>query len=340
MGSTVKTLAALAISLFIVSCGIMEPFGVSPDEQASIALKLSMNNTTQTPNRVIVNVAAQNYNQSKEALYNHPEGITFSGIPLGDANIHVEALWEEVKLLDGHAFINLHSGTNTIHVPLNNVLIAYHISPSQENQFDKGIDAKTPFWDMLSGKNCATLDNPKANALVTAALGENALYFLVSLNDEKFISENEITGPIGEWINDAFIMYFCIQSAQQPDFFNSPCFRIQCQMGNIDPNLGKLQLKSFNTSPQVDIMNTIVDFQEIDAKIIEVAANTRILEMRIFKDKIGLGGIGKPGDRFAVALRYNNVEEQNQTDGDKIDWKNRMGNPLEKSEPWGNLEFQ
>ena len=339
MGPTVKTLPALVISLFIASCGIMEPLGTTSDEHASLALKLSMNNTAQTPNRVIVRVDAKNYNQSKEAPYYHPEGITFSGIPLGDANIYVEALWEEAKLLDGHAFINLHSGTNTINVFLNNVLIAYHISPSQENQFDKNTNAKTPFWDMLSGKNCANLDNPKANAIVTAALGENALYFLVSLNDEKFIPENEITGPIGEWINDAFILYFCISSTYQQNFYNS-CYRIQCQMGEADPSLAKIHIKGINTPQQVDLINTIANFQEIDAKVIVVAANTRLLEMRIPKDKIGIGGIGKPGDKFAMALRYNNVEAQGQTDGDRIDWKNSMSNPLEKPEPWGNLEFQ
>jgi len=91
---------------------------------------------------------------------------------------------------------------------------------------------------------------------------------------------------------------------------------------------------------QVDLINTIKNFQEIDAKVIEVAGNTRLLEMRIYKDKIGIGGIGKPGDKFAMALRYNNVEAQGQTDGDRIDWKNSMSNPLEKPEPWGNLEFQ
>lgn len=343
MGSTIKALpiiTALAISLFLASCGIMEPFGASPDEKASIALKLSMN-TTQTPDKVVVNVAVKNYNESKEAPYNHPEGILFNGIPLGDANINVKAKWGDVTLLDGHSFVNLHSGNNQVHVPLNNVLIAYHISPDQESQFDKNINATTPFWDILAGRNSATLEKggASANAIVTAALGDDALYFLVALNDENFITGDVVAGPQDEWINDVFVLYFCISSTYQQNFYNS-CYRIQCQMGEADPSMGKMHLKGINTSQQVDFMNTIADFQEIEAKVFEVAANTRILEMRVPKEKIGIGGIGKPGDKFAMAIRYNNVDTQDQTNEDKIDWKNFMNNPLEKPDPWGNLEFQ
>lgn len=340
MGPAIRIIATCAISLIVTSCGIMETFGTSADNHASITIKLSTN-TTQTPDHVVVNVSANNYNKSKEAPYHQTEGVIFNDIPLGNAEIHVEAKWGDITFLDGHSGVDLHSGHNQVHVPLNNLLIAYTISPDHEGKFDKNIDAKTPFWDILSGRNHATLEKfGSANAIVTAALGDDALYFLVSLNDDNFISENETAGPFGEWINDAFILYFCVNSTYQYEFYRSPCFRIQCQMGNTDPNQGKLHLKNFNTSPQVDIINTIVDFQEIEAKIIAIAGNTRLLEIRIPKDKIGIGGIGKTGDRFAVAIRYNNVVNQNQTDGDKIDWKSFVTNPLEKSDPWGNLEFQ
>lgn len=343
MGSTVRNIAIFftaIIILLVISCGIIEPFGVSPKECASIALDLGMNSAIQ-PDKIFVNVTAKNYNQSKEAPYYHPEGLEFTGIPLGDADIYVEAKWGDVKLLDGNTFMNLHSGNNQVHVPLNNVLIAYHISPDQENQFDKNANATTPFWDILAGRNSATLEKggASANAIVTAALGDDALYFLVALNDENFITGDVVAGPQDEWINDVFVLYFCISSTYQQNFYNS-CYRIQCQMGEADPSLGKIHLKGINTSPQVDFMNTIANFQEIEAKVFEVAANTRILEMRVPKEKIGIGGIGKPGDKFAMAIRYNNVDTQDQTNEDKIDWKNFMNNPLEKPDPWGNLEFQ
>lgn len=327
--------AAILTGLLFTSCDIQNPLTPTQDN-ASVALCLS-HSSYQIPDRIFVNVSNdKGYNKTLESDFSNPGSLTFNDLPLGLVYVNVEAKKSEVLVLEGQKQKNIKAGKNNVIISLNNVLVTYNISSVQENQFDKNSTGTSPFWAAQSDKSKAILTNGGTTTVLVSMAYGDALYLLFEIKDDNFSIGQDLQD--GEWMNDALVFYICHNAPYDQSFISGPIYKIQCRVGAAIAQQGDLQLQSFHTTPTIDVTNTISGWPDIAAKIITVSANNRILEMRIPREKFNMAGIGLPGEKLAIALRYNN--SSGVTGKEKLDWKKKVLNPVSSLECWGILFFR
>jgi len=341
MGKAITIVSVLCIALCCISCNSMLPFGNSGDN-AAVALKLSTSSFV-VPDKIIISVSGQNgYYLEKEAPFNSLAGLTFTDIPPGQACIDASGFLGQAKLMFGHGTVNLKSGNNSFTISLNNTLTSYFITLDEENLFDKLSTTKTPFWSAFTGRSFAQLEKNliPVTARVQSAVGANAIYLSVQIEDECFApGPGDSTND--EWTNDFFVVYFCPRSPLEPDFITAPIFRIQVKTGESIPNNGMMQWRSYHvTLPSIEAY-PIKNSNYIQGKIVTIQTKTRCIELRIPKDKIGLANGAFPGDKIGIALRYNDSDTSATPNKAVIDWKSNVSTlkPVERPECWGILEF-
>lgn len=343
MAAIIRSFGFFSLAVFVLilsSCGTYGPFGTSSQEAVSVALSVSLPYAPE-PDWVLVNVSGDNFSREGESPFDNPDGIVFHNLPLGEACVTIEGKLNNIKLYEGANHVLLKNGSNSVMVLLNRILIAYGLMPDQAQLFDKTATTLTPFWNNITGLNSAQLSigGSTTSIKVNAAIGDGALFILGEVIDENFISGQGEVGDFGEWQNDFLVLYLSLLSPfEEPNFFNTAFYRIQCKIGEDIPENGELQLKSFNSAANVDLINTIQNFGPIDAKIItDAPANKRTIEMRIPVSEVGLDQL-YPNKKIACVIRYNDRNDQSQTF--HLDWKQSHTNPNNTAECWGLLELQ
>ncbi len=323
-------------SILLVSCGSLTT-GPSDTSGASVAMNITIPKG-QVPDRVTVNINNGTFNEMQESDFNNPEGITFTGLPLGDTWVMVDAFEQNRRTMMGSGQIDIIKGPNTINIKLNTIFSVAAINPSQEEQFEKTDTEKSPFWDSYLGQHGTTLTSGQSNTQVTvcSVLGSTSLFFLAIILDENFTPGPGI--PQGEeWLNDVFVVYVSYNSPDMGAFLTSPRFRMQCKIGEENPSDGELEIVSQHMSPQIDKTDKISAWPEIEIKLLDKPANNkRILEVRIPRNYIHFTS-SNPPPMGGIVIRYNDQNNQQYT---KLDWKGQNLDPDVNEDAWGIMEFQ
>lgn len=275
--------------------------------------------------------------------------MRFDDIKEGDLDVSVYGKKGGLTILEGNESISIFPGEeHKIDVELNVLLRAIHIEGVQEEQFTSDLTKLSPFWAGIPMDGAAILqlnDGADVNVSSRAAWGDNGLYMAFRIMDNTFNAFGNITNNIGEWINDAFILYLSNGLSvddvnYDPDLgFLNGFYRLMVEVGNSDLQNSMVKLEGFYNVSSVNEESTIQNFptNNIRVKLVQESPNTKIVEVFVPKDRINKNISGNP--KIAAMFRYRNRGE-NINDHNLIGWKNNDDNSLDNNiMGWGNIKL-